>query len=196
MSLSSRVRVIESQLVFKAWAKITTTRLSFQRSDGQWQEQVREVYDHGDGAAVLLYNLERRSVILIRQFRYTCFSSGYEELMLEVPAGMVDAIDPDERIRLEAEEETGFRVSDVQKIAAPFSSPGSVTERIHLYVAPFEDDDRVHDGGGKHDEGEDIEVLDVPFDDAYAMIASGGIVDAKTIILLQYAALHIFPFKD
>lgn len=195
MSLSARVRVLETTLVFKAWAKVTTTRLSFQRSDGQWQEQIREVYDHGDGAAVLLYNLNRRSVILIRQFRYACFSSNYEELMLEVPAGMVDAIDPDQRIRLEAEEETGFRIETVQKVAAPFSSPGSVTERIHLYVAPYEDGDRVNAGGGKHDEGEDIEVLDVPFDEAYSMIASGGIVDAKTIILLQYAALHIFPLE-
>jgi nudix-type nucleoside diphosphatase (YffH/AdpP family) len=192
VSVRQRVRIIEQKNVFKGWASVTTTKLEYRRSSGEWQEQIREVYDHGDGAAILLYNPARRSIVLIRQFRYACLFTGHDDLMIEVPAGLVDDMAPDERIRLEAEEETGFRVEHIHKIMEAFASPGSMTERIHLYVAEYSQHDRVSKGGGHHHEGEDIEVLELPFDDALTMIADGRIVDLKTVVLVQYAALHIF----
>jgi nudix-type nucleoside diphosphatase (YffH/AdpP family) len=192
MKISHRVKIIESRVAFKEWSKITSTKFLYQRNSGEWQEQIREVSDHGDGAAILLYNLHQRSVVLVRQFRFVTFSTGLDAQMIEVPAGLLDDMNPDERIRLEAEEETGFAVSGPVKIMAAFASPGSLTERVHLYVAAYEPEHRVAEGGGKHEEGEDIEVLEMPFEEAMTLVAEGGIADMKTIILLQYAALHFF----
>jgi len=150
-------------------------------------------YDRGNGATILLYNLEQRTVILTRQFRYPAFVNGHSGMLIEAAAGMLDDASPEERIRAEAEEETGFRVFDVRRIFDAFMRPGSVTERLHFFVAAYTSGDKASGGGGKAAEGEDIEVLEMPIDEALAGIGSGLIQDGKTIMLLQYAALHLFP---
>jgi len=131
--------------------------------------------------------------VLTRQFRYPAYVNGWDDLLIEAPAGLLDAASPEERIRAEAEEETGFRVRAPRKVFEAFTSPGSVTERLHFFVAPYEPADRVSHGGGVAAEGEDIELLELGFEEAMAMVADGRIADAKTIMLLQHAALAIFP---
>ena len=131
-------------------------------------------------------------MVLVRQFRYPAYVNGYDDLMIEAAAGLLDDASPETRIRAEAEEETGYRLGAIRKIFEVFMSPGSVTEKLHFFVAEYEPDMRVGSGGGLASEGEDIEVLEVKIDEALASIADGRIVDGKTIILLQYAALNIF----
>ncbi len=192
MSISNRVRVSQSSVLHEGWSTLTQATIEFQRRDGHWQTQVRDNYDCGHGAAILLYNLEHRTVILVRQFRYATFSDGYDSLLIETPAGLLDDASPEERIRAEAEEETGYRARQVRKVLEAYVSPGAVKQKIFCFVGAYTSDDRVSDGGGLASEGEDIEVLEVPFDEACTMIADGRIRDAKTIMLLQYAALHLF----
>jgi nudix-type nucleoside diphosphatase (YffH/AdpP family) len=192
MPMSDRVRVIEERLLSDNWYILKTTRFEFQRSDGRWQEQRRETYDRGNGAAILLYNLAQRTVVLTRQFRYPAFVNGCDELLIEVPAGLLDAADPESRIRAEAEEEAGYRVRAPRQVFDSFMSPGSVTERLHLFVAEYDPEDRIGEGGGLEAEGEDIAAFELDFDEAMTMVAHGRIRDAKTIMLLQYAALELF----
>jgi nudix-type nucleoside diphosphatase (YffH/AdpP family) len=192
MSISDRVRVLEERLLSDNWYILKTTHFEFRRSDGRWQSQHRESYDRGNGAAILLYSLPQRTVILTRQFRYPAFVNHHDDLMIEVPAGLLDEADPETRIRAEAEEEAGYRVRDVRKVCEAFMSPGAVTERLHLFVAEYDPGDRIGEGGGLEHEGEDIEVFELGFDEAMAMVADGRICDAKTIMLLQHAALHLF----
>jgi len=194
-SLAQRVRVQEERLQSDNWYILKTTSFDFLRRDGRWQRQQRETYDRGNGAAILLYNLAARRVILTRQFRYPAFVNGYEDLLIEVPAGLLDNASPEARIRAEAEEEAGFRVGEVRQVFATYMSPGSVTERLHCFVAEYLPSDRIGSGGGLAEEGEDIEVFETGIDAALADIDAGRIVDAKTIMLLQYSALRIFP-KD
>jgi nudix-type nucleoside diphosphatase (YffH/AdpP family) len=130
--------------------------------------------------------------VLVKQFRYPAYVNGCDDLMIEAAAGLLDNASPEERIRAEAEEETGYRLREVQKVFEAYMSPGSVTEKLHFFVAEYDADMKVSAGGGHEDEGEDIEVLELPIDEALAMIADGRIMDAKTIMLLQYAALKIF----
>jgi nudix-type nucleoside diphosphatase (YffH/AdpP family) len=192
MSVAERVHVREERLLSDHWYVLKTTRFDFLRRDGQWQTQQRETYDRGNGAAILLYDLGRRCVVLTRQFRYPTFVNGHDDLLIEVPAGLLDAATPEECIRAEAEQEAGYRVRAPRKVFEAFMSPGAVTERLHFFVAEYDSADRIGDGGGLQDEGEDIEVFELPFTEAMAMVARGEIVDAKTIMLLQYAALHLF----
>ena len=192
MSVADRVRVHDVKLLSDNWYVLKTTRFDFLRRDGQWQKQARETYDRGNGAAILLYNLAQRSVVLTRQFRYPAFVNGHDDLMVEVPAGVLDAASPEDCIRAEAEQEAGYRAREPRKVFEAFMSPGAVTERLHFFVAEYEPGDRIGDGGGLHDEGEDIEVFELPFDEAMAMMARGEIVDAKTIMLLQHAAIALF----
>jgi len=140
----------------------------------------------------LPYNLVQRNVVLVRQFRYPAYLNGYNDLLIEAAAGLLDDETPEARIRAEAEEETGYRLGEVRKIFEAFMSPGAVTEKIHFFVAEYDPTMKVGSGGGLASEGEDIEVLELAFEQALAMIGDGRIVDAKTIMLLQYAALHIF----
>lgn len=191
-TLADRVRIIESHVLSHDWYLLKKTVFDFRRADGNWQRQQRETYDRGNGAVVLLYNERTRSVVLTRQFRFPAFVNGYTDLLIEAPAGLLDDAAPEERIRLEVEEETGYRIHDVRKVFEAFMSPGSVTEKLHFFVAACEASARVGAGGGIAAEGEDIEVIETGFDEAMAMVAHGRIVDAKTIMLLQYAALHIF----
>ncbi|HEY0912618.1 MAG TPA: GDP-mannose pyrophosphatase, partial [Bradyrhizobium sp.] len=152
----------------------------------------RETYDRGNGAALLPYNLAQRAVVLVRQFRYPTYVNGYDDLLIEAAAGQLDNATPEFRIRAEAEEETGYRLGKIEKVFEAFMSPGSITEKLHFFVAEYDPSMRIGSGGGLASEGEDIEVLELPIDQALAMIADGRIQDAKTIMLLQYAALKIF----
>ncbi|HEY1706669.1 MAG TPA: NUDIX domain-containing protein [Rhizomicrobium sp.] len=190
--ISSRVRIDRTEVLSDNWYILRKIDFAWQRSDGTWQEGMREVYDRGNGATILLYNLAQRSVVLTRQFRLPAYTNGYRELMIEAAAGLLDDALPEERIRAEAEEETGYKVRDVRKIFQMFMSPGSVTEILHYFVAEYDAASRTGKGGGLDYEGEDIEVLELPFDEAVAMMADGRICDAKTIVLLQYAQLHLF----
>jgi nudix-type nucleoside diphosphatase (YffH/AdpP family) len=192
MSLKDRIRIKEEKLLSDNWAILKTTTLDFQRNDGTWQEQKRETYDRGHGATILLYSLAKRTVILVRQFRYTAFVTGHDDLLIETPAGKLDDLSPEECIRAESEQETGYRVRSPRKIFDVYMSPGSVTERVHFFVGEYEATDRVSDGGGHEDEGEDIETLEVTIEEALAMISDGRIIDGKTIMLVQYGALNLF----
>jgi nudix-type nucleoside diphosphatase (YffH/AdpP family) len=192
MTISDRIRVKNVRLLSDNHYTLKTTTFEWRRGNGEWQTQARESYDRGNGAVLLPYNPAQRTVVLVRQFRYPAYVNGYDDLMIEAAAGLLDNESPEMRIRAEAEEETGYRLRDIRKIFEAFMSPGSVTEKLHFFVAEYEPKMKVGAGGGLASEGEDIEVLELAFDEALAMIADGRIVDAKTIMLLQYAALHIF----
>ena len=188
---NDRVRITAEELLSDNWYVLKRFSFELRRRDGSWQSQTREVYDRGNGATILLYNLARRTVLLTRQFRIPAFVNGHSGFLIEAAAGLLDNASPEQRIREEVEEETGYRIRSVEKIYEAFMSPGSVTERLHFFIGEYEAKDRVGDGGGLADEGEDIEVLELGFEQAVAMIASGEIADAKTIMLLQYLQLHL-----
>jgi nudix-type nucleoside diphosphatase (YffH/AdpP family) len=192
MSISDRIRVKNIRLLSDNYGTLKTTTFDWRRADGEWQTQDRETYDRGGAATILPYNLAQRTVVLIRQFRYPTYVNGHDDLMIETIAGMLDGEAPEVRILAEAEEESGYRLHDVRKLFAVFMSPGALTEKIHFFVAEYEPHMRVGHGGGLVHEGEEIEVLELAIDEGLAMIADGRICDAKTIILLQYAALKIF----
>jgi nudix-type nucleoside diphosphatase (YffH/AdpP family) len=187
--LRDRVRVKEEIVLADDWSTLKKTLLDFQRADGQWLPLTRETYDRGNGATILLYNRAKRSVVLTRQFRYPAFVNGYGDLMIEACAGLLDENDPETCIRLEAEEETGYRVTDVKKIWEIYMSPGSVTEKLFFFIGEYDDQARVSEGGGVLADGEDIDVVEMGIDEALSMIDAGVINDAKTIMLLQYAVL-------
>jgi nudix-type nucleoside diphosphatase (YffH/AdpP family) len=192
MSVSDRIRVKDVRLLSKNYATLKDTTFEWRRADGVWQTQTRETFERGNAATLLPYNLQRRTVVLVRQFRYPAYISGYDDLMIEAAAGLLDNEAPEIRIRAEAEEEIGYRLGEIRKIFEAFMSPGAVTEKMHFFVAEYEPNMKIGSGGGLADEGEDIEVLELPVDEALAMIGDGRIADAKTIMLLQYAALNIF----
>lgn len=193
---TDRVRIVDVQVLSDDWYVLKKNTFDYRRADGEWQRQSRETYDRGNGATVLLYDPQRRTVVLTRQFRFPAFVNGHDGMLIEVPGGLLEESSPEERIRAEVEEETGYRVQSVRKVFEAFMSPGSVTEKLYFFVAEYDAGARIGRGGGVADEGEDIEVLELPFDDALAMIAQGEIMDGKTIMLLQYAALHLPAFKD
>lgn len=187
---NNAVNIIKQELLSDNWyilKKITFERLAY---NGSVQRQAREVYDRGNGATILLYDPTRRTVVLTRQFRLPAFMNGHNGYLIETAAGLLDDASPEARIRLEAEEETGYRIGTVEPVFEAFMSPGSVTERLHFFMAPYSAADRIHAGGGLAEEGEDIEVLELGYDTAFAMIASGEIADGKTIMLLQQLELR------
>jgi nudix-type nucleoside diphosphatase (YffH/AdpP family) len=186
-----RVVVRDVRLVASSWHVTRATTLDVQHSDGTWSTQVRETYDRGDGACILLYDRAARTVLLTRQFRYPAYVNEHPDgMLIEVAAGLLDADDPEAAIRREAEEELGYRVGEVEHVLTAYMSPGSVTERLHCFAAPYE---RGAVRAGSHHgvvaEGEDIEVLELDVDDALGRIGV-DVVDAKTIMLLQWAALR------
>lgn len=192
MSIADRVRVHDVRVLSDDWYILKKTTFSYRRGNGTWQDMSRETYDRGNGATILLYDPDRRSVILTRQFRYPAFINGYDDLLIETPAGLLDQATPEARIRAEAEEETGFRVRKVRRVFEAYMSPGSVTEKLTFFVGRYQPTDRVAPGGGNIAEGEDIDVLELGIGEALEMIEAGAIQDGKTIMLLQYAALHLF----
>ncbi|MBI3699941.1 MAG: NUDIX domain-containing protein [Afipia sp.] len=193
--MSERVRIKNVEVLAEGFSVLKRTSYDFRRTDGSWQAQVRETYDRGDGIAVLLYDPDRETIILIRQFRFPAFYHGEAGELVEVPAGTLDDPTPEDGIRREIEEETGYRIQNVTRVFEAYMSPGSVTEKLYMFTARYSPADRVGGGGGLHHEGEDIEILEVPFTEAMAMLKRGDIHDAKTIMLLQHAALNIFGGK-
>jgi len=188
--ISDRVRLRDTTILSDDYYTLRKTRFDFRRSDGRWQTQSRESYDIGDAAAVLPYDAARGLVLLIRQFRWPVFDWGLPELLVEAPAGKLDGDDPVTCARKEAMEEAGVAVSELRLVNHCFMSAGAVKERLSLFLADYDSTAPRAKGGGHAHEGEDIETLEMPLDDALAMIASGAIVDAKTIILLQAAKLE------
>ena len=192
MTISDRVRVKNVNVLSDRHYRLNEVEFEYRRGNGEWQTQKREVFDRGHAATLLPYNRANRTVVLTRQFRLPPYLAGHDDFMIEAAAGMLDEETPENRIRAEAEEEIGYRLHDVRKVFEAFMSPGSVTEKLHFFVAEYEAAMRVGDGGGIVEEGEDIEVLELSIEEALAMISDGRIVDAKTIMLLQHAALSIF----
>jgi nudix-type nucleoside diphosphatase (YffH/AdpP family) len=191
--ISDRVKIEEIELLSDNHYTLNNVRFGWRRDDGTWQQTAREVYDCGDGCTILLFNRPQRTVILTRQFRMPAFQQGYRDLLIETAAGLLDSADPATRIVSEAEEETGFTPRNLRKIGECYMAPGAVQQKIYLFIGEYDPADRGGKGGGLADEGEDIEILELAFDEAVAMMQDGRICDAKTIILLQYAQLHIFP---
>lgn len=189
------IRNLREELLSDNWYILKKYTFELQRSDGVWQTQSREAYDRGNGAAILLYNKAKGTVVLTRQFRLPVYINGHEGLLIEAAAGLLDDASPEARIIAEAEEETGFHVTAVEKVFEAYMSPGSVTEKLYFFIAEYTDEDRSGTGGGLADEGEDIQVLEWPFEKALAAIRSGEIQDAKTIMLIQHLALQAV-FKD
>lgn len=190
--LSERVRVQSVEVLSDDWYVLKKTTFDFRRGDGTWQRQSRETYDRGNGATILLYNRSKRTVILTRQFRYPAFVNGHRNLLIETPAGLLDERSPEEAIRKETCEETGYVIHNVNKVFEAFMSPGSVTEKLYFFVAEYDSAERQQHGGGVVEDGEDIETIELELEDAISRIASGEIRDGKTIMLLQYAKLHLF----
>jgi GDP-mannose pyrophosphatase NudK len=185
-----RVRIIEERLLSDDWYVLKKTTFEYRCRDGRWQQQSRETYDRGNGAVLLLFNADRATVVLTRQFRFPAYVNGCPDgLLIEACAGLLDGEDPTTCIRREAEEETGFAVRSPRKILEAYMSPGSVTEKLHFFVAEYDMHDQVSAGGGDVTEGEDIEVIEILLADALQMIAIGEIQDGKTIMLLQHAAI-------
>jgi nudix-type nucleoside diphosphatase (YffH/AdpP family) len=189
------VRVTDIEVVARAWHVLRRTTYEYRHADGRLTTEQRETYDRGNGATILLHDLERRTVLLSRQFRYPVYANDHPDgMLIETAAGLLDGQDPATAIRREAAEELGVEVGDVEHVFDVYMSPGSVTERIHFFAAPYTPLSRTGEGGGLAEDGEDIEVLELPFDTTLAMIESGEIADAKTIMLLQWAALR-GPFR-
>jgi len=190
-ALQDRIRIKSVEILSDDWARLTKTTFDYRRSDGIWETQIRQTYDRGDGAVILPFDRQRSTVLLVRQFRYPAFVTGHPEPLIEACAGLLDDHDPETAIRKEAEEELGYRLRGVRRLYSPYMSPGSVTERLTFFLADYTPADRISDGGGAADEGEDIEVLEFTLDQALAQIRDGRIVDAKTIMLVQHLRLEM-----
>ncbi len=189
--MNSKIRNIKKVLLSDNWYTLNKIVFDYKMPDGEWVEQAREAYDRGNGATVLLYSKKKQTVILISQFRMPTYLNGnMSGMMVEACAGLLDGDDPQTCVIKEAEEESGFRVSKVEKIFEAYMSPGAVTEIVHFYIAEYHDSDKVSEGGGLADEQEDITVLEVDFKKAMGMISSGEIKDAKTIMLLQHLKIN------
>lgn len=189
--MNNRVKILEKAVLSDNWYTLYKVDFEYQDTSGAWQKQSREAYDRGNGATILLYNREQGTVILTRQFRMPTFVNGNADgMLIEACAGLLDNDHPEDCIRRETEEETGYKISAVRKIFEAYMSPGSVTEILHFFVAAYEKDMKVGTGGGHPDEQENIEVLELPFSRAIEMVQSGEIKDAKTIILIQYAQIN------
>lgn len=186
-----KIAILKIEVLSDNWYTLRKITYNYFKKDGNWETQSREAYDRGNGATILLYNKITKNVILTRQFRMPTYLNGNETgMMIEACAGLLDKDNAEECIRRETEEETGYKISSVQKIFEVYMSPGSVTEIVHFFAAEYTKDMKVNDGGGIAHEQENIEVLELNFDKAYTMIATGEIKDAKTIMLLQYANIN------
>jgi len=186
-----RIKNIASKLLSDNYYILKKITFDYKLSTGKWVTQSREVYDRGDGAGILLYNKEKQTVILIKQFRMpTYMNDNQDGMLVEVCAGMLDKDNPEACIIRETEEEVGYRLNEVKKVFEAYSSPGVMTEKMHFFVGEYTDAMKVNDGGGLENEHEDIEVLEMPFTKAVDMLNNGEITDTRTIVLLQYAQIH------
>ena len=185
------VKVTKTEVLSDHWYILRKITYQYQKKDGSIQTQTREAYDRGNGATILLYDREKKTVILTRQFRLPTFINGNKSgMLIEACAGLLDKDNAEDCIRRETEEETGYKIKDIRKIFEAYMSPGSVTEILHFFVAEYTAQMKIGDGGGVEHEEENIEVLEIQFDKALTMIDSGDIKDGKTIMLLQYLRLH------
>lgn len=191
-AIGDRIKVVNRSVLSNEWARLESVTFDYLRSDGHWQTQKREIYHRGHGAAILLYNREKKSIVLTRQFRFPAWTEDGDGFLLEVPAGIIEKDNPEETIRTETSQETGFLIGKPEFLFKAYATPGSVTEQLYYFTAPYDSDRREGSGGGLEEEGEDIEVLEVELSLAVEWICSGKIVDAKTIILIQHAQLNIF----
>ena len=188
--MSERVRIVNTEVLSDNWYILKKVTFEYQHKNGKWITQSREAYDRGNGATILLYNKEQKTVILTRQFRLPTFINGNADgMLIEACAGLLDMDNPEDCIRRETEEETGFKIRDVKKVFEAYMSPGSVTEILYFFVAEYTKEMRASAGGGV-DEHEDIEVLEISLEKAFAMMETGEIKDGKTIMLLQYLKLN------
>lgn len=179
------IRIIKEDILSDNYFQLKNLTYEQRRKNGSWQRQTREVYANASGVAVLLYDPERRTVLLTRQFRPGARLAGHDGFMIEAPAGILDDASPEDRIRAELMEETGFEARKLRKLMTLFASPGSLTEQVHYFLGEYAKADKKEEGGGEEDEGEDIEVLEMDVDQALQQVRDGGIRDAKTVILLQ-----------
>jgi len=187
---TSTVTILKTEILSDNWYTLRKITYQRQKEDGTTETNTREAYDRGNGAAILLYNTQTRTVILTRQFRLPTFINGNADgMLIEACAGLLDKDQPDVAIKRETEEETGYKVSSVEKVFEAYMSPGSVTEMLYFFIAEYSSAMKVHEGGGLEEEQENIEVLELPVDMAMQMLNSGEIKDAKTIMLLQYVKL-------
>jgi nudix-type nucleoside diphosphatase (YffH/AdpP family) len=189
--MNDKVKILDTKILSNNWYTLKKVTYQVKKSNDEWQTQEREAYDRGNGATILLYNKQQQTVILTRQFRLPTFINGNDTgMLIEACAGLLDKDNPEDCIRRETEEETGYKVSHVQKIYEAYMSPGSVTELIYFFIAEYTPSMKVNEGGGIDHEQEDIEVLEVSLDDAFKMVTTGEIKDGKTIMLLQYIKLN------
>ncbi|CAN5790357.1 GDP-mannose pyrophosphatase NudK [soil metagenome] len=189
--MHERIKILNTEVLSNNWYTLRKITYEYLKNDGTWQTQSREAYDRGNGATILLYNKENKTVILTRQFRLPSFVNGNQSgMLIEACAGLLDKDNAEDCIRRETEEETGYKVSQVRKIFEAYMSPGSVTEILYFFVAEYEAGMKVTDGGGIDHEQEDIEVLEITLEKAIRLINTGEIKDGKTIMLLQYAKLN------
>jgi GDP-mannose pyrophosphatase NudK len=186
-----KITITNKEILANNWYTLRKITFDYQNKNGNWETQIREAYDRGNGATILLYNKSNKNIILTRQFRMPTYLNGNETgMMIEACAGLLDKDNAEDCIKRETEEETGYQVSDVRKIFEVYMSPGSVTEIVHFFVGEYTNDMKISDGGGIDSEQENIEVIEISFEKAYQMIATGEIKDAKTIMLLQYAKIN------
>lgn len=181
---TDRVKIEKVEPLSHHWARLDRYVISYRRRDGRTDRLVREVHDHGHGATVLPYDANRKTVLLVKQFRLPAFLNGEDGFIIETCAGLLDGDDPAVCARREAEEEMGFRLRNLRRMASTFMTPGAVTERLTMFLADYDHNDRIGKGGGVEHEGEDIEILEMPFDEVRAMARDGHILDAKTLLLI------------
>lgn len=187
--MNKRIRNINIEVLSDNWYVLRKVTFDFLQKNGEWQTQSREAYDRGNGAVILLYNREQKTVILTEQFRMPTYLNGNETgMLIEACAGLLDSDNPEDCIRRETEEETGFKINEIKRIFEVYMSPGSVTEILYFFVAEYLKEQKVNDGGGI--DNEEINVLELDFEKALEMIKTGEIKDAKTIMLLQYAQIN------
>jgi nudix-type nucleoside diphosphatase (YffH/AdpP family) len=187
-----KITIQKTELLSDNWYTLNKVTFDYKMDSDDSETQVREVYDRGNGAVILLYNSAKKTVVLTRQFRLPTYLNGNNSgMIIEACAGLLDTENPEECIIRETEEETGYRLSSVKKVFQSYMSPGSVTEILHFFIGEYHPEMKVSEGGGLTEEHENIEVLEYPFNEAYQMITSGEITDAKTIMLLQYAKINL-----
>lgn len=185
--MNNKVKNINVETLSNDWYTLNKINFDFNLKSGEWVNQSRESYDRGNGATILLYNIKNKTIILIKQFRMPAYISGNETgIIIETCAGLLDGDNPETCIIKETEEETGYRIKNVKKVFESYMSPGAVTEIIYFFIAEYDELMKVSEGGGLESEHEEIDILEMDFEKAYNMIESGEIVDAKTIMLLQY----------
>jgi nudix-type nucleoside diphosphatase (YffH/AdpP family) len=189
--MSENIKINKTEILSNKRYILKNIEFELKKKDGCWEKQQREVYDHGNAVTVLLYNNEKRTVILTKQFRIASYLNGNKEgTLIEACAGLLEDETPEEAVKREITEETGYELKEVKKIFEAYMTPGAYTELLYFFIAEYESKQKINEGGGLVEEQEEIEILEIDFDKAYKMIQTGEIKDAKTILLLQYARLN------